>query len=110
QQMVHPAWQTAAYENIEISCISMASVRATQAGFIANGSESVPAIQGHTLDGRSLTLFPGEVPKKIPDVDFWQRSGFDFTAFRPLSADWQEPLPHIRLDKALEFLLGDKLQ
>ncbi|WP_391856498.1 YcjX family GTP-binding protein [Vibrio cidicii] len=110
QQMVHPAWQTAAYENIEISCISMASVRATQAGFIANGSESVPAIQGHTLDGRSLTLFPGEVPKKVPNVDFWQRSGFDFTAFRPLSADWQEPLPHIRLDKALEFLLGDKLQ
>jgi predicted YcjX-like family ATPase len=108
--MVHPAWQTASYENIEMSCISMASIQATETGYIANGQESVPAIQGITLDGQPLTLFPGEVPKKLPDQSYWQEKGFEFTSFRPKPSSIDEPLPHIRLDKALEYLIGDKLK
>ncbi|EJT1339441.1 YcjX family protein [Vibrio vulnificus] len=109
QQMIHPAWQTAAYENIEMGCLSMASVQTTQAGFIANGDKSTPAIQGMTLEGQALTLFPGEVPRKVPDEHYWQVRGFEFTSFRPKQGKREEPLPHIRVDKALEFLLGDKL-
>ncbi|ANW23211.1 nucleoside triphosphate hydrolase [Vibrio coralliilyticus] len=110
QQMVHPAWQTASYENIEMSCISMASIQATKTGFINRGTESVPAIQGITLDEQPLTTFPGEVPKKLPQKSFWENEGFEFTAFRPLPSSVDDPLPHIRIDKALEYLIGDKLK
>ncbi|WP_342608655.1 YcjX family protein [Vibrio tritonius] len=110
QQMVHPAWQHAAYENIEMSCISMASVRATQSGFIAQGDGKLSAIQGATLAGETLTLYPGDVPAKLPDPDYWQRHQFDFTQFKPLTTDSDNPLAHIRVDKALEILLGDKLR
>jgi predicted YcjX-like family ATPase len=55
QQMIHPAWQSAAYENIEMSCISMASVRATKSGHIDTSEGRVPAIQGLTEAGESLT-------------------------------------------------------
>ena len=110
QQMVHPAWQTAAYENIEMSCMSIASIQATTSGFIASGDKSVPALKGTTLDGESMTMFPGEVPKKLPNAAYWQNSGFDFTSFRPMPSETDEPMKHIRLDKALEYLLGDKLK
>ena len=110
QQMVHPAWQNASYENIEMSCLTMASIQATQTGFIGQGEQSVPAIQGVTIDEQPMTVFPGEVPKKLPNHIYWQQQGFEFTAFRPQVSVIDEPLPHIRMDKALEYLIGDKLK
>ncbi|CAE6906215.1 YcjX family protein [Vibrio sp. B1FLJ16] len=110
QQIVHPAWQTAAYENIEMSCMSIASIQATTPGFIASGDKTIPALQGTTLDGEPMTMFPGEVPKKLPSAAFWQSSGFDFTSFRAIPSANDEPMNHIRLDKALDYLIGDKLK
>ncbi|MGD8109161.1 YcjX family protein [Vibrio sp. TRT 17S01] len=110
QQMVHPAWQTAAYENIEMSCMSMASVKATESGFITRDSVSIPALQGVALTGERLTVFPGEVPKQLPNQSYWQSNGFEFTAFRPMPQSDQAPLAHIRMDKALQYLIGDKLR
>ncbi|KJY84899.1 nucleoside triphosphate hydrolase [Vibrio galatheae] len=110
QQMVHPAWQTASYENIEMNCMTMASIQATQAGFITQGEQTYPAIQGVTLNDGSQTVFPGEVPKKLPAEEYWHHQGFEFTAFRPQQGSADDPLPHIRMDKALEYLIGDKLK
>ncbi|MFW8630800.1 YcjX family protein [Vibrio natriegens] len=110
QQMVHPVWQTAAYENIEMSCMSIASIQATTPGFISTGDKAVPALQGITLDGEPMTMFPGEVPRKLPNAAYWQNSGFDFTSFRPMPSASDEPMKHIRLDKALDYLIGDKLK
>lgn len=110
QQMVQPTWQQAAYDNIEMNCVSLASVQATQAGFIPRGDTSLPALQGTTLAGESLTLFPGEVPKKLPSAAFWHEQGFAFQAFRPMPSSVDEPLRHIRMDKVLDLLIGDKLQ
>ncbi len=110
QQMVHPAWQNAAFEGIEMHCISMASVRSTTTGFVTSGSQSVPAIQGVTLSGEAITLFPGDVPGKLPDAGFWQEKGFEFISFRPMPAETDTPLPHLRMDKALQYLIGDKLK
>lgn len=39
QQMVHPAWQTAAYENIEMSCMSIASIQATTSGLLPQATK-----------------------------------------------------------------------
>ncbi|MGF1752080.1 YcjX family protein, partial [Vibrio makurazakiensis] len=110
QQMVHPAWQHAAFEHIDMSCMTIASIQATTSGFVSSGDTSVPALQGVTLEGQPQTMFPGEVPKKVPQKDYWQDNAFDFTAFRPLPAEADQPCQHIRLDKALEYLVGDKLK
>ncbi len=53
------------------------------------------------------------IPAKFPHVcrqAFWDKQGFQFEAFRPQVMDVDKPLPHIRLDAALEFLIGDKLR
>lgn len=110
QQMVHPAWQHAAFENIDMNCISMASVRATQAGYIPFKDSQHAAIQGSLLSGGEQTLYPGDVPAKLPDPDYFTKHRFDFSEFRPLKAERDAPLAHIRLDKALDILLGDKLR
>jgi len=111
QQLVQDAWQNAAFEGIAMECLGLASVQATQSGLVDHQGEKIPALRGHRLaDNEPLTVFPGEVPPRLPGGAFWQQQGFHFEQFRPQRMDTDRPLPHIRLDAALEFLLGDKLR
>jgi len=111
QQLIQDAWQNAAFEGISMDCVGLASVQATQSGVIDVNGEKIPALRGHRLsDGSPLTFYPGEVPARLPGQAFWEKQGFQFESFRPQALDVDKPLPHIRLDAALEFLLGDKLR
>lgn len=111
QQLVQEAWQHAAFEGIRMDCMGLASVQATQSGVVTVGGENVPALRGERLlDGMPLTVYPGDVPPRLPGADFWERQQFEFEQFRPATMAFDSPLPHIRLDSALEFLIGDKLR
>lgn len=110
-QLVQEAWQNAAFEGIEMDCTGIASIQATESGMVESRGESVPALRGNRLsDGAPLTIYPGDVPARLPGSAFWQQQGFQFEAFRPRVMDVDRPLPHIRLDAVLEFLTGDKLR
>jgi predicted YcjX-like family ATPase len=109
-QLVHPAWQHVAYQDIDMSCTSLASVRTTKAGLVEQDGQSFHAIKGATEEGEALTIYPGEVPSNIPNSQFWQQNQFQFKTFRPMNYQQGEPLPHIRIDRVLEYLIGDKLQ
>lgn len=111
QQMVQDARQHAAFEGIKMECLGLASIRATEAGSLNWQQRTLPALRGHLLtEGTPLTFYPGDVPARLPAADFWQQGGFRFESFRPAVMDPNRPLPHIRMDSALEFLLGDKLR
>lgn len=111
QQLVQDAWQNAAFEGISMDCAGIASVQATQSGLVDHHGQKIPALKGHRLvDDQPLTVFPGEVPARLPNNEFWQKQGFHFEDFRPQSMNVDSPLPHIRMDSVMEFLLGDKLR
>ncbi|WP_163832713.1 YcjX family GTP-binding protein [Spartinivicinus ruber] len=99
------------FDGITVESMALASIRATQAGFCDYQGKQIPAIEGHQLTDRSLlTLFPGEVPSSPPKTDYWEKKPFRFVEFFPPAKQLNQPLPHIRMDQALDFLLGDKLQ
>ena len=54
-------------------------------------------------DGAPLTVYLAKFPHVCPGQAFWDKQGFQFEAFRPQVMDVDKPLPHIRLDAALEF-------
>ncbi len=111
QQLVQDAWQNAAFEGIAMDCLGLASIQATQSGLVDHQGQKIPALRGLRLDdGEPLTVFPGEVPARLPGPDFWERQCFNFEQFRPAQMDSDRPLPQIRMDAALEFLIGDKLR
>jgi hypothetical protein len=77
------------------------------------------AVHGDPFDGETeVASFPGDLPDD-PAALFEGFAGFTaapddtdyrFLRFRPPSAEPGTPaLPHIRLDRALQFLLGDRL-
>ncbi|HHR5881381.1 TPA: YcjX family protein [Providencia alcalifaciens] len=111
QQLVQDAWQNAAFEGISMDCVGLASIQATESGIVDYKGEKLPALKGERLsDGQPLTFYPGDVPRRLPNEQFWQQQGFQFENFRPRPTPLDQPLPHIRMDSALEFLLGDKLK
>lgn len=110
QQLIHEAWQSAAFEGIGMECMSLASVQATELGMVDYQAQSIAALRGTLTNGEPLLFYPGDVPPRLPNADFWQKNQFEFRSFRPRETEIDEPVPHIRLDKALQYLLADKLK
>ncbi|WP_375055288.1 YcjX family protein [Zobellella sp. DQSA1] len=108
--LVRGGHRHARLSGIDIHTLALASIKATHSGQVQHQGDRIPALQGRRLgDFEPVTLYPGEVPEALPRDDFWQRQGFDFTEFAPPLWQPEAPLPHLRLDQALAFLLGDKL-
>jgi hypothetical protein len=120
----------------EIDVVALAAVRATREATVARGRDKLPSILGTPAPGESadgeifdgnteVATFPGDLPDD-PEALFngeafrglsstaAEKADFRFLRFRPpqLERDGSgEPaLPHIRLDRALQFLIGDRLQ
>ncbi|MFP1558790.1 YcjX family protein [Escherichia coli] len=50
-----------------MDCLGLASVQATTSGIIDVNGEKIPALRGNRLsDGAPLTVYPGEVPARLP--------------------------------------------
>ena len=70
------------------------------------------------FDGKTeAAVFPGDLPANPRDAlrPNAAPAGLQFVRFRPPLAELGTdglplPLPHIRLDRALEFLMGDKVR
>lgn len=118
------AMQQARSADAEIDSLALASVRATREARVTRDGQSLECIagiaeagqslDGTTFDGKEeVAIFPGDLPENPQDILQPGRTGAEhlrFIRFRPpLSSAGSHALPHIRLDRAMEFLFGDRL-
>ncbi|TCD11783.1 YcjX family protein [Oricola cellulosilytica] len=129
RRLVRGAVQKAGSAGASVETMAIAAVRATREATVMDNGERLPVIVGTpvagekigeaTFDGESETaIFPGDLPRD-PDSIFKPGTiptdeANRFVRFRPPRLEKsakgvQLSLPHIRLDKALQFLLGDRL-
>ena len=115
--------QRAAFRGAETEALAIAGVRATIEKLVAQNGESLPCVRGRLLEtGKMTTLFPGDLPENpqsvlaearddAPHDASWLDGDFGVMHFAPPGhvGGPEEGPPHIRLDRALEFLIGDKL-
>jgi hypothetical protein len=106
----------------KVEALALASIRATREATVSEGRETLDTIIGvpesgenigdRTFDGTSeVAIYPGELPTE-PKAAFSGRLDLGLPRLRPpaiiMGPDGRVPaLAHIRLDRALEFLLGD---
>lgn len=139
KRLVARAEERARFKGAEVEVLAMAAVRATREATVKHRGQELPAIlgtplpgerlNGDTYDGKTeIAMFPGDLPQDpeslfaAPDsVSEEPRPSFQaaqtelqFLRFRPPALDTTAEgltlsLPHIRLDRALEFLIGDRL-
>ncbi len=137
RRLTKSALQTAQVAGAEVDVVALAAVRATREAMIGREQEQLAAILGtptagevlgeQVFDGETeVAMFPGDLPDD-PDLLFTQTSAFrGLTATSAQNADFRflrlrppilqsghgdkPSFPHIRLDRALEFLIGDRLR
>ena len=137
-RMTERAIARAEFAGARIDVVALAAVRATREATVARGRDRLPSIIGtpiagetagrETFDGEAeAAMFPGDLPDDPQPLFAGQDDAFRglttaaageadyrFLRFRPprpeLADNGQPVLPHIRLDRALQFLLGDRME
>jgi predicted YcjX-like family ATPase len=128
-RMTAKAAERAKFAGALVDVVALAAVRATREALVTQGSERLPSIvgapiAGETIGGESFdgemetAIFPGDLPDE-PDALLAAERGVSpagdhrFVRFRPPRLQKLDSgelvLPHIRLDRAMQFLLGDRL-
>src|SRR5690242_9511178 len=120
-----------------VDVVALAAVRATREAMVRGGRQQLPcvlgvpvageAIAGEIFDGETeAAMFPGDLPDDPNELlrsdknafrglatGDPQNVDFRFMSVRPPALELSEndiaALPHIRLDRALQFLIGDQL-
>lgn len=98
-------------EQVETEVLGLAALRSTRTGKAMVAGEELPCLVGSgKTDDKLRKVFPGEIPEQVPQPQNWTEDRFHFVDFAPPRVGDVNagPLPHINMDKALEFLLGDK--
>jgi len=137
RRMVERAAARATLAGATIDVIALAAVRATREAQVRRAGELLPSIIGVPTEGEhanggkfdgmtEAAMFPGDLPAD-PEALFRpdgagfrglttvapESADFRFLRLRPprleLTDDGVPALPHIRLDRALQFLMGDRL-
>lgn len=118
--LVREARDRADFAGARTESLAIASLRTTTEEVIDPAGEALGAVRGTLIDGRQAAFYPGELPADpaallSPARDGageWLDGDYAVMRFAPAKIALKpgDGPPHIRLDRAAEFLLGDKFR
>jgi len=126
EAMLAEAANQAAFQGAQVRAVALAAIRATVEQEITRDGERVALVRGRRLpDRKEAAVFPGELPADAAATlataaaalpgeapADWPDAAYAAVKFAPprWSGETGDGPPHIRLDAALEYLIGDKLE
>ena len=120
EALLRDAKARADFAGAETAALSLASLRCTVEEMLDQNGTQLPAVRGRLLsNGKQALMYPGELPTDparilAPARDGaarWLDADYALMAFAPARSHQAPGMgpPHIRLDRAAEFLIGDHL-
>lgn len=117
--MLREARDRADFSGARTEAMAIAALRTTTEETITQDGEELPAVRGTLMDGRQAAFYPGDLPAE-PSIllnparegaERWLDADYAVMNFAPapLTLRPGDGPPHIRLDRAAEFLIGDRL-
>ena len=117
--MLREARDRADFSGARTEAMSIASLRTTTEEMIRQDGEDLPAVRGTLMDGRRAAFYPGELPANPAELlmpaaqgaTHWLDGDYAIMDFAPAPNTLRpgDGPPHIRLDRAAEFLIGDQI-
>ncbi|MCR8725113.1 YcjX family protein [Frigidibacter sp. ROC022] len=119
QALVDEARRRADFAGAGTSAMSLASIRATVEETRQHQGQTLDLVRGTLENGKQAAFWPGDLPEDVSRLmsparegaTEWLDGDFGAMRFRPATQGLKpgEGPPHIRLDRAVEFLIGDLL-
>ncbi|WP_290611133.1 YcjX family protein [Arsukibacterium sp. UBA3155] len=111
QNLLRQPLKQTTYQLAKTEAMALAAVSASKSGYVEQQGQRQPCLTGtDSGTAKKISLFPGDVPSEVPDEHVFSRHQFSFPSLLPLPFAANANVPHIRMDHALQFLLGDKLR
>ncbi len=119
EALLRDARGRADYAGAQTAAMALAGLRATVEEDVTHDGEMLPCVRGTLMDGKSAAFYPGDLPADPSQLlsqvqsgaEGWLDADFAAMRFAPARLDLRpgDGPPHIRLDKAMQFLIGDLL-
>ncbi len=119
EAMLREARDRARFSGAETAALSIAALRATVEETRSHAGREIETVRGRLMDGRQAAVNAGTLPDDPARLlaparegaDRWLQGDYGVMHFAPpvLARVPGQGLPHIRLDAAAEFLIGDRL-
>lgn len=119
EAMVKDARGRADFKGAVTGAMSIAALRATVEETLDHKGAALDCVRGTLASGKQAALYPGELPDDPARIlaparegaQKWLDGDYQIMSFAPapLTLKPGDGPPHIRLDKAAEFLIGDRL-
>ncbi|SHI39649.1 hypothetical protein SAMN05444404_0157 [Ruegeria lacuscaerulensis ITI-1157] len=119
EALTREARDRARFAGAETAAMSIAALRVTTEEIRAHNGVELPCVRGTLENGKQAAFYPGELPEDPAHLlgparkgaDTWLGEDYGFMTFSPahLSLRPGDGPPHIRLDRAAQFLIGDRL-
>ena len=118
--LVQQAAQKAEFTGAKVDAMALSAIRATREAVVTQKGQDFACISGipevgevignEIFDGeKEAAIFPGDLPSDpAAALKGLGEQTLHFVKFRPPQMK-AETFPHIRLDRAIEFLIGDSL-
>ena len=117
--MLREARDRAGFAGAATASMAIAALRATTETEVAHDGRTLPAVRGRRADGSHAAFWAGALPEDpahllVPargGAERWLDADYGAMDFAPATITRRpgDGLPHIRLDRAAEFLIGDRL-
>ncbi len=118
--LMREAKDRADFAGADTAAMAIAAWRATVEETVSHKGRTLDCVRGRLLDGgREAAFYPGELPDNpaallspaLEGAAAWLDGDYEVMAFAPAALKLRagEGPPHIRLDRAAEFLIGDRL-
>jgi uncharacterized protein len=120
EALTRDARDRARFAGAKTAALSIASLRATTEEMRSHEGRDLPCVRGILADtGKRAAFYPGELPQDPARLlgpardgaDNWLGAEYQVMRFAPAPLELKpgDGPPHIRLDRAAEFLIGDRL-
>ncbi len=117
--MLREARDRADFAGARTEAMSIAALRCTTEDVITQDGEELPAVRGRLMDGRQAAFYPGELPLNPAELlnpamqgaSEWLNNDYAIMDLAPAPNTLRpgDGPPHIRMDRAAEFLIGDRI-
>jgi len=113
--------EKASYNGAKVEAMALASLRSTVEQTVTQDGETLDCVRGRDPEtGEDTVVFPGTLPDNPAEITNaahereagWLSDDYQFMRFAPpiLTSRSGYGPPHLRLDRAAEFLIGDRLE
>lgn len=120
EALLREAKSRADFAGAQTAAMSLAGLRATVEEMLPRAGEEIGMVRGRLSgSGKQAAMYPGELPSDPGRIlaparegaERWLDGDYGLMSFAPahISLRPGEGPPHIRLDRAAEFLIGDRI-